>query len=270
MEIPVSTWYQAIFQRKSRRSFRPDRPIAEDQFTRLENLSRDFRPFSDTRVEVVRQVPDSVLRGIIGSYGRITGATAYAVMIGAASSPASREHVGYIGEALLLEATALGLGTCWVSGMFRADAVQKQIQMTGDERIFAVTPLGYGERDFTAKEKIYIGMAGSRKRKSLSSIMEGTPPLVWQEKALEAARIAPSARNRQPWRFQVTPEAITIQSETSRDDDRYPQRLDCGIAMLHLELGARFAGAAGRWVPLESPQVARYEYPDRIGSAQIR
>ena len=187
-------------------------------------------------------------------------------MIGIASSPTSREHVGYLGEALLLEATALGLGTCWVSGMFRPDAVRKQVHLTGDERIFAVTPLGYGERDFTAKEKIYIGMAGSRKRKSLSSIMEGTSPLLWQEKALEAARISPSARNRQPWRFQVKPEAITIQSDTTQDSDRYPKRLDCGIAMLHLELGARFAGAAGRWVSLESPQIARYEYPERIGS----
>jgi nitroreductase len=270
MEIPVSSWYQAIFQRKSRRSFMADRPITEDQFNRLESLSRTFRPFSDARVKIIRQAPDNILRGIIGSYGRITGAPAYAVMLGTASSPSSPEHVGYIGEALLLEATAIGLGTCWVSGMFRRNGVQKQIHLAVDERIFAVTPLGYGERDFTVKEKIYVGIAGSSKRKNLAAITEGTSPLPWQGKALEAARIAPSARNRQPWRFLVAPDAITIRLDTPQDSDRYPKRLDCGIAMLHLELGARSAGVAGHWISVEPPQVARYENSEAIGSGRTR
>jgi len=37
--------------------------------------------------------------------------------------------------------------------------------------------------------------------------------------------------------------------------------LDCGIAMLHLELGARSSGANGRWAALAPPDVARYEIP---------
>jgi len=259
MDLPVSSWHQAVFFRKSRRSFLPGRPVAEDQFERLEFLSRAFRPFPEARFDIVREPPDRVLRGVIGSYGRITGAPAYAAMIGTASSPAAPARVGYTGEALILEATALGLGTCWVSGMFRRSEVEKSIVLSGRERIFAVTPIGLGERDFSFKEKLYVRAAGSRKRKALDEMIEGTPPLPWQKKALEAARAAPSARNRQPWRFVLTPDSITVRWDSGRDGDRYPKNLDCGIAMLHLELGARDGGAAGSWEFLDPPAVARYE-----------
>jgi hypothetical protein len=259
MDIPVASWSRAVFQRKSRRSFMAGRPIAEELLARLESFCREFRPFSDARVEIVRHSPEDVLKGLVGGYGRITGAPAYAVMIGTPNSPSAGEHVGYLGEALILEATALGLGTCWVSGMFRLDEVRKQIVPAAGERVYAVTPLGFGERTFTTKEKLYIAVAGSRHRIPLENLHRGSSPWPWQMKALESARLAPSARNRQPWRFEIVPEAITIRMDAPPDGDRYPKRLDCGIAMLHLELGAISEGASGRWVFLDTPDVARYE-----------
>jgi nitroreductase len=258
MNPPVSSWYEAISFRKSRRSFLAGRPVAEDQFERLERLSRDFRPFSDARVAIVRRPPDRVLTGVVGSYGRINGASAYAAVIGNASGPHAPAHAGYTGEALILEATALGLGTCWVSGFFRASEAGKDIALSGDERIFAVTPLGLGERNFSVKEKIFISAVGSLKRKKLDELTAGSAPLPWQLKALEAARLAPSARNRQPWRFVLDSGSITVLRDAGPDGDRYPKSLDCGIAMLHLELGARAAGVSGAWSFLTPPAVARY------------
>ncbi|MCX6565302.1 MAG: nitroreductase family protein [Candidatus Aminicenantes bacterium] len=259
MDLPVSSWHQAVFFRKSRRSFLPGRPVAEDQFERLEFLSRAFRPFPEARFEIVREPPDHVLRGVIGSYGRISGAPAFAVMIGTSSSPAAAAFVGYTGEGLILEATALGLGTCWVSGMFRRSEVEKRVVLSGFERVFAVTPLGLGERDFSFKEKLYVRAAGSKKRKVLDEMTQGTSPLPWQKKALEAARAAPSAGNRQPWRFALTPGSITVRWDSGRNGVRYPKSLDCGIAMLHLELGARASGVAGSWEFLDPPAVARFD-----------
>ncbi|MHB8054292.1 MAG: nitroreductase family protein [Candidatus Aminicenantales bacterium] len=258
MELPVSSWYEAIFLRKSRRSFLAGRPVAEDQFERLERLGRDFRPFPDARIVIVRRPPDRIFTGVVGSYGRITGAPAYAAVIGNASGPLVPAQTGYTGEALILEATALGLGTCWVSGFFRAAEVGKDILLSGGERIFAVTPLGLGERNISFKEKIYIAAIGSRKRVSLDELTEGTPPLPWQIKALEAARLAPSARNRQPWHFVLEPGSITVRREAGPDGDHYPKSLDCGIAMLHLELGARAGGVSGSWTFLSPPEIARY------------
>jgi hypothetical protein len=109
------------------------------------------------------------------------------------------------------------------------------------------------------KEKFYSGAARSPKKKPLEEIVEGTAPEPWQEKAIEAARIAPSASNRQPWRFVVGDRSITVQADSPKDSDRFPKRLDCGIAMLHIELGAMAAGVKGKWTFLAAPDVARFE-----------
>ena len=199
-KLPLN-WYQAIFVRKSRRSFLLRRVPEEEKIARIEQFCRDFRPFSGARTEFIRRSPERIFRGIVGSYGKITGAPFYAAFVGDKREAGVVEGVGYTGEGILLEATSLGLGTCWVSGLFHRDAVRDQIFLTENEMVFAVTPIGYAEHDFTFKEKIYMGAAGSGKRKPLNKLIEGPVTHPWQDRALEAARIAPSASNRQPWRF---------------------------------------------------------------------
>ena len=253
-----SRWYQAVLIRKSSRSFHPRRP-EEVKIARLEKLCATFRPFPGARAELVRKSPDDVFRGFIGGYGRITGASFYMAFIGAPDGPHAEAAVGYTGEALVLEATMLGLGTCWVSGFFRPDAVGAHVALAPGERVFAVTPVGYSERRYTLKDKIYRGLARSAKRKSVGEIVEGTLAEPWQVKAVEAARIAPSAANRQPWRFAAGPGSLTVRTDGTKDVGRYPRRLDCGIAMLHVEVGAREAGVEGRWTFLPAPDVARFE-----------
>lgn len=258
MEIPVESWYRAIFVRRSRRSF-IDRLPEEAKIVRVEKVCREFRPFAGVRAEFVRNSSEKVFKGIVGRYGKITGAPYYAAFIGSSESPNTEEGVGYTGESVILEATALGLGTCWVSGFFRPEAVKIHIELAEDERVYAVTPIGYTEKEFSVKEKFYSGAARSRKKKPLSEIVEGKSAELWQEKAIEAARIAPSAANRQPWRFVLGHNSITVRTDSSKDSDRYPKRLDCGIAMLHIELGALVLGKKGAWTLLPAPDVARLE-----------
>jgi hypothetical protein len=76
--------------------------------------------------------------------------------------------------------------------------------------------------------------------------------------ALEAARLSPSANNRQPWRFRVGDRSFTVFTDSDKKEWKLSRRLDCGIAMLHFELGARTAGLAGEWEFLKAPEVARY------------
>lgn len=80
----------------------------------------------------------------------------------------------------------------------------------------------------------------------------------WMQTALEAARLAPSTMNWQPWRFKVAAGHITLNVDNLDDSYHVAKRLDCGIAMLHLEVGARQAGVEGRWEFLEPPGVARF------------
>ena len=258
MERLPSSWYQAIFIRKSRRSFHPRRP-EEDKIGRLEKLCREFRPFPGARAEFVRKSPDDVFRGLVGGYGRITGASYYMAFIGIEGAPRVEEAVGYAGEGLILEATVLGLGTCWVSGFFRPAAVRAHLDLPDGERVFAVTPVGYAVREYTIKDRIYRKLAGSARRKPLGEIVSGDPAEAWQRTAVEAARLAPSAANRQPWRFAAAPGSLTVRTDGGRDVGRYPKRLDCGIAMMHITVGAQEAGAAGRWTLLPDPAVARFD-----------
>jgi nitroreductase len=258
MKIPFEIWYPALFKRHSRRSFLSRLP-EEWIVARLEDVCREFSPFSEVRVEFVKEKPEKIFKGIIGRYGKVTGAPYYMAFVGNMSSPRVQECAGYVGEAVILEATALGLGTCWVGGMFRPKGAAAHIPIEDEEKILSVTPVGYAEESYNTAEKLFKRFAKSAKRKSLNQlIIKGHIHSPWVGKALEAARLAPSAANRQPWRFSIGDDSITVSMETARDNSFISRRLDCGIAMLHIELGALAAGITGRWKFLDNPDIAKF------------
>jgi nitroreductase len=111
-----------------------------------------------------------------------------------------------MGQGIILEATALNLSTCWVGVSFKLEVVTSFIIIKEDERVFAVTPIGYVMEKWSLEEKVMTGFGLTHKRKSLAELVNGMEELkwpVWVKTALEAARLAPSAVNRQPWRFHV-------------------------------------------------------------------
>ena len=125
MDIPFSRWHLAIKKRRSRRHFDPHRSIEPDILAKLDTLCNQFTPFPHARSRLVTKSVDNVFKGIIGSYGKIKGAPAFFAFIGDMNSPFVQEEVGYTGEGIILEATALGLNTCWVAGFFRAILPQR-------------------------------------------------------------------------------------------------------------------------------------------------
>jgi len=163
---------------------------------------------------------------------------------------------GYLGEGVILEATSLGLNSCWVGGFYRRESVLKQIDIQDDERVLAITPIGYSK-----EEANRVGVSSKRyRRKDIDKLVTSgnVSDNEWVKTALEAVRIAPSAANRQPWRFQIRDDSIIVASNKQREGFRVSRRLDCGIAMLHLELGALVSGVKGSWEFLEHPDVASY------------
>ncbi len=110
MEIPVEVWYAAIFIRRSRRKFKQIM-LPEDKLERLFSVCQNFRPFPEAKAVLVREPGDRIYRGFIGSYGKIENAPGYIAFIGDMESPRVQEAVGYTGEGIILEATAIGLGT---------------------------------------------------------------------------------------------------------------------------------------------------------------
>ena len=260
MEIPFSRLYKAIMCRRSRRQYDP-KPAESNILARLSTFCADFRPFPEARAVLVTESPDKVFRGVFGHYGKIKGAPAFIAFIGNMDDPHIQEKVGCLGEGVILEATALNLATCWIGGFFRPEIASLLAGAGKNERVLAVTPVGYAREDLSLEERIMTGFGRNHQRKPLSELVTGLEEIkwpAWVKAALEAARLAPSAVNRQPWRFEVKKDSITIAVDNLKDTFNISKRLDCGIAMLHIEITALNSGIQGEWEFLEAPKVAMF------------
>ncbi len=167
-------------------------------------------------------------------------------------------------ERIVLFATDLGLGTCWVGGIFTRSGFSRRIGTKGGETIPAVVPTGYIADEGGSGDPIRR-LAGSNQRLPWEALFFdarwGVPLLpeaagAYAE-ALEMVRLGPSASNKQPWRIvregdrwhfylQRTPRyaAVGLGKLIKVADI---QRIDLGIAMCHFELTAAELGLAGQW-----------------------
>ena len=254
-------WYQAINVRCSRRNYARGRHIEADLKDRLHFTCNSFRPFGSARVEFISEPPDDIFANAFGFYGNIKNAPAFFAFIGDMSDPHIQEKMGYTGEGIILEATSLGLSTCWAALSYKAGTVKSMLSLDSKEKLMAVSPVGYSTEHWTFGEKAFSGFGVNHRRNSLSSMVTGLPAAQWPEwarSAVEAARLAPSAINRQPWGFAVGSNSVTVSERGAGPKFNVSRRLDCGIAMLHIELGALHKGTAGRWELLQKPAVARF------------
>ncbi|MDR0840325.1 MAG: nitroreductase family protein [Christensenellaceae bacterium] len=231
MHFSMERWHSAAEARFSARKYREG--PNQDELAALE-AAADMMHTKGVRIALGHS--EGVFKPMFLWYGKITGTACFAAII--ASDTADQHSIGYLGEAFILEVTALGLGTCWVGGTYSKAEAARQIALEDGERIVAVTPLG-------VRAESYVG----RPRKSLSDLTGLTQQQLldlpeWQQSALSSARIAPSAVNRQPWRFVVGENSITIRQ--SERNFGYAG-VDIGIAMLHVELGAAHCSVSGEW-----------------------
>ena len=195
------------------------------------------------RIELAEAAPEKIFRKL-PFVGGITGTNRYAAVIIDESEPYAHLHAGISGEAFVLEAVSLGLGTCWV-GSFKHGGVD--IPLEEKERIVAVIALGVPNEE----------LKGS-KRKKLTEICAGDPTAwpLWAYHAAECVRFAPSAVNLQPWRLAYAGRTLVL-SRTA-----FGGFLDMGIALLHMSLGLEEKEHIIRWG--EGKEIARLIAEDRI------
>ena len=251
-------WRDAVEVRRSRRAYDDGEPDPGD-LAALHALAASFRPYPDARVVVVTRPPADLFLGIVGSYGRVTGAPAALLFVGG-RSVAAHHHVGYTGEAVVLEAAALGLDTCWVGGMFRGGVAGDLARPGAGERVYAVSPVGHALARRPLTERLVHGPGGPKHRLGLETIAPGAEATwpVWALEGARAVQLAPSAMHRQPWRLRLERDGVVVAVD-GPSTPLVTKRLDCGIAMLHFEVGARAAGADGTWEDLgRGRDVARW------------
>lgn len=171
------------------------------------------------RLALVR-VDESIFTGTLMGMGRITGCTTVAAVIASAEHPLSRVHAGLLGEAFVLEATAMGLGTCWVSGTYRKRMLDTPLR--SHEAVLCIIAFGVPAPG---------AIPTVRRRKPIERICRGDFSL-WSEELQQVAlaiMAAPSAMNMQPWQLFQDGSCFYLDGS-----DR--ALLDAGIALCHAEL----------------------------------
>ena len=144
----------------------------------------------------------------LGTYGFIQGAPYF--IAGAIERRTLAEvDFGYLAENIVLEMTALGLGTCWLGGTFSRDEYARVLHLDDRHWIPAILALGYPADAKGLAEKLIRWGAKADARLPWSSLFfdgDFSPPLTreaagdWGD-VLDAVRIGPSASNKQPWRI---------------------------------------------------------------------
>lgn len=229
-------WYDALHRRASVRRY-SDAPDSE-QLARLGVLCRKLS---------WQGVTIRMFKGP-GLKSGIKGTNVYAVIVAKKGTPMEME--GFMGEALVLEATAMGLGTCWLGAFFYPDVVSRNVKLQNDEVIHCVIALG----------KVNAPVPFSPKRKELKklcSMSEAELDVLgsWQKDAVLCARLAPSAVNMQPWKLVVDRNSLSVLEAPVLYAKYAP--LDRGICMLHAAVGAYHAGREVIWKKVDGGYAMR-------------
>lgn len=209
----------------------------------------------------------------LGTYEVIKGASTF---MGISVPDKDLAHVaaGYEFENLILEATALGLGTVWLAATFNREGFASAMGVPKNELFPAISPVGYPAAKRSLTESLMRTAMRSSSRKEWNTLFyleNFQTPLHKDESGdyaepLEMLRLAPSDKNTQPWRVLKASNSyhffVTYKSGISRGEEII-KRVDAGIALSHfhqtvLELGLKGCFKQTEPENIELPQNTYY------------
>ena len=261
--------------RISNRTFQK-KPLSVEDLEKISSIlsksEKQAGPFGNHfRFELLIET-EEIKNSKIGTYGFIKNPRGYIISKSRNETMCLFDYA-FILETIILDLTALGIGTCWLGGRFRKQEAMSHLSMKGNEIIPAITPLGYPAENQRFQERMIKSILGARKRKSEDEIFyyatfgealgKRAPEFL---KALHYVRVGPSAQNKQPWRLVFSSDLTQVHFYVSNplaDHPLYmcePQYLDIGIAYKHFEVGLDETGISGELV-IDEPIV---EKPDGI------
>jgi len=249
--------FASMETRVSRRKYTA--PPAAEELAELKRYAAELNAEAGgaVRIGVWPDGAGEVFGGLTNSYGMFSGVQAFAAFIVRADEDEARVKTlcGYYGEQFILKANALGLGTCWVAGTFDKVMARRIAGVEKGETLICVSPIGAVPDAFSLRERLVKGFSTKRNRKSLAELLLNPEELTaapdWMKSALEAARIAPSGMNAQPWRFRLAPDAPAITASLQSRPHTTP--VDLGITLAHIEIAALHAGVHGKWTEEAEP-----------------
>lgn len=133
----------AIHRRFSVRSYR-DEPVKPGLTDLLLEAAARSPTLTDAspRIELISGADsvEQVLTLMIGSYGLVRNAPHLLAGILPEDSERARIDLGYVMEYVVLEATRLGLGTCWITGTFDAKRAGDVLDLAPGRRSLLSAP----------------------------------------------------------------------------------------------------------------------------------
>jgi nitroreductase len=140
------------------------------------------------------------------------------------------QNVGYTLQKVLLELVTLGLGTCWIDSSFNKKVIAESIDIKEDHIPVIMIAFGYADKN----EKLFRKDIDEFKRRSKKDICKKVEDK-WKD-ILEAARLAPSFKNSQPWFFYQGNGCINLYRKIGMHKNKleYMNKIDVGIALRHM------------------------------------
>ncbi len=240
---------------KSRRSVRTfdGRPLSTSDREKLEQYLADVpNPFGTT---VEFRMLDAKEHGL--SSPVIVGSDLY-IAAKATMSEGYEVGYGYSFELACLYAESIGVGTVMLAASLSRKAFEKAMELKEGEAMPVATPVGYAAEKLSLRDAAMRKALKADKRAPFAELffdesfykgLEQKDAGVFGE-ALEMARWAPSASNRQPWRAVVDGNIVHFFENRTLPTTHFgdTQLVDMGIALAHFDLTLQEAGQAGRFV----------------------
>ena len=265
-----------VQSRSSQRTYKPEL-FSNELIGKIEQILKDCPPGPFKNESTFKLIHKSIAADQkikLGTYGFIKGAQHF-IAGKTVPGPGAMVDYGYRMEWIILQLTALGLGTCWLGGSFSRSDYAELMYLNDNELIPAVTPVGYSTQKRSLRDRLIRLGAGSKKRKATGDLFfdnDFDRPLTRSDKristTLEMVRLAPSASNKQPWRIVKVDNIyhFYIQRTPGYGFKHFGidlQKVDLGIAICHFDLATKVLGLSGRWEAAD-PGLSSPEHTDYI------
>lgn len=192
--------YEAIFVRKSVRNYIFE-PLQQSVLDKLLKYYAELQSlFGQIETEIIILDNCKGQQKMLNIFG--VKAPYYMALY---SEPAEKcmMNAGYLMQQMVLQMCAMGLGTCYCSGT----GLKKVPKERDGKRLTALLAFGESKGAHVRKQ------ADARRLELKELCVFKEIPRQWMKQLLEAARLAPSSMNSQPWRFVVYDNRIHIFSK---------------------------------------------------------
>lgn len=241
MEIKEQ-WIESEKYRVSRRVY-IEKQLEKQDINNLKELIKKINEESGFNFQLIEDC-SKLFKGFSASYGMIKGLNSCIALVGNSNIENFRNKIGYYGEMLILEATNMNLGTCWIGGTYNKNECEESIDIKKGEELVCVIAVGYTLENKSMRETIIAKI--NRGRKNFDEILlEKDMNLPdWVKEGINSVIKAPSAINKQPVGYSF--KNNVVKAYTTKENHGY-EELDLGISMLHFQIGAKRKGHNGEW-----------------------